>query len=96
MSDDPTLKIIMNPIGVAIGVLWALCFFALCMCTWADACEAAEFTGKGHTNLPRISEVPSIHSGIEELNPDLFDEEESGYASIDEYLQSRHGSSTSD
>lgn len=95
MSDDTALKIIMNPIGVVIGVLWAVCFFVLCVCTWADACEAAELPGKRHTKLSRISEVPSIHSGIDELNPDLPDEE-NGYASIDAYLQSRYGSSTSD
>lgn len=87
-QNDTLLNMFLSPVGVAIGIGWCVCFVALCACTCIDKCEEANLKTAVPSGLPRTYQVPSTELDIVELDD--------GYATMDEYLQSRHGSITSD
>ena len=89
--EDAIFNTVFSPIGICVGLLWALCLGMLLICACIDTWNAANVAAHSHARLPRINEVPSVHDDI----ADIY-EEEGGYATMDEYLHSRHNSTTSD
>lgn len=96
---------VFNPMALGVVLGWAVCFVGLVVCTCVDKCDEANIKTLGNTYIPNINR---LHSDASSATGDEYEDaievvarfEETynghGYASMEEYLHSRHNSTSSD
>ena len=104
--DSDNLNSMFSPVGVHILIVWAVCFVALLVCTGIDKCDEINLEACQRATMPIIPSASSRASSTSDLQYEdaidisvEIDNEpygSTGYASIHEYLHSRHNSTSSD